>query len=292
MFRGCAPLRPRGPARRAGGPPSRRGGAGDRSLAARRPARRRHPARTPASQSGDARPRGSAEQFCCNGSSRCTRSSVIGIRATATGSSIGSRARWRRPASRLLASRFRRRAECRRRRPRASVRECGGRGSSSRESIARHACGWSKAAAVLVGVNEVRLNYGTAVAEVTWSPAQRACRRWPRARPAGYTPHFTARPAAGGAPVRGLRGAGPAGRGGACAMNLMFITGRSTPVSTPAWRRPTRRSSAGCRSLSAFRCSCSPRARSSRRRSPGSGRAFPHRPAHRNRLAVTFAASA
>ncbi|MBS1817628.1 MAG: heavy metal translocating P-type ATPase [Acidobacteria bacterium] len=97
------------------------------------------------------------------------------------------------------------------------------------EGVHCAACVWlvEKLPAVLAGVDDVRLNYGSAVAEVTWRPAQTRLSTIGRALDRlGYTPHVhqasrvqDARRAEDRAALARL------GVAAACAMNLMFLSG-------------------------------------------------------------------
>ncbi len=86
------------------------------------------------------------------------------------------------------------------------------------EGVHCAACVWlvEKLPAVLRGVDEVRLNIGTGVAEVSWRPAHTRLSAIGRALDRlGYTPHIHgASRAAGRAPGRGPRQPGPARCGG------------------------------------------------------------------------------
>ncbi|MGD9903919.1 MAG: heavy metal translocating P-type ATPase [Vicinamibacterales bacterium] len=97
------------------------------------------------------------------------------------------------------------------------------------EGVHCTACVWlvEKLPAVLAGVDEVRLNYGTAVAEVTWRPAETRLSAVARALDRlGYTPHVHQ-----AARVQDARRAEDRmalvrlGVAAACAMNLMFLSG-------------------------------------------------------------------
>jgi Cu2+-exporting ATPase len=97
------------------------------------------------------------------------------------------------------------------------------------EGVHCAACVWlvEKLPAVLAGVDEVRLNYGSAVAEVTWRPAHTRLSTIGRALDRlGYTPHMhrasrvhEARRSEDRAALARL------GVAAACAMNLMFVSG-------------------------------------------------------------------
>ncbi len=97
------------------------------------------------------------------------------------------------------------------------------------EGVHCAACVWlvEKLPAVLDGVDEVRLNYGSAVAEVTWRPAHTRLSTVARALDRlGYTPHVhetarlhDARRSEDRAALARL------GVAAACAMNLMFMSG-------------------------------------------------------------------
>lgn len=97
------------------------------------------------------------------------------------------------------------------------------------EGVHCAACVWlvEKLPAVLAGVDDVRLNYGSAVAEVTWRPGQTRLSTIGRALDRlGYTPHVhqasrlqDARRAEDRATLARL------GVAAACAMNLMFMSG-------------------------------------------------------------------
>lgn len=96
------------------------------------------------------------------------------------------------------------------------------------EGVHCAACVWlvERLPSVLTGVDEVRLNYGTAVAEVTWQPALTSLSAIARTLDRlGYTPHLqhgvgheARRSADRAALVR-------VGVAAACAMNLMFLSG-------------------------------------------------------------------
>ncbi len=93
---------------------------------------------------------------------------------------------------------------------------------------ARRACGWSRRLpAAIRGVDEVRLNLTSAVAEVTWSPGQTRLSTVARALDRlGYTPHL--HHAAGVQEARRVEDRASLARLGvaaACAMNLMFLHG-------------------------------------------------------------------
>ncbi|MFN7917317.1 MAG: heavy metal translocating P-type ATPase metal-binding domain-containing protein [Vicinamibacterales bacterium] len=97
------------------------------------------------------------------------------------------------------------------------------------EGVHCTACVWlvEKLPSVLGGVDAVRLNYGSAVAEITWRPAQTKLSTIGRALDRlGYTPHVhqaskmqDARRAEDRAALARL------GVAAACAMNLMFMSG-------------------------------------------------------------------
>ena len=97
------------------------------------------------------------------------------------------------------------------------------------EGVHCAACVWlvEKLPAVLAGVDDVRLNYGSAVADVTWRPGQARLSTIGRALDRlGYTPHVhqasrlqDARRAEDRAALARL------GVAAACAMNLMFMSG-------------------------------------------------------------------
>lgn len=97
------------------------------------------------------------------------------------------------------------------------------------EGVHCAACVWlvEKLPAVLAGVDDVRLNYGSAVADVTWRPGQTRLSTIGRALDRlGYTPHVhqasrlqDARRAEDRAALARL------GVAAACAMNLMFMSG-------------------------------------------------------------------
>jgi len=97
------------------------------------------------------------------------------------------------------------------------------------EGVHCAACVWlvEKLPAVLAGVDEVRLNYGSAVAEVTWRPAHTRLSTVGRALDRlGYTPHV--HQAARVQDARRLEdraGLARLGVATACAMNLMFVSG-------------------------------------------------------------------
>lgn len=97
------------------------------------------------------------------------------------------------------------------------------------EGVHCAACVWlvEKLPAVLAGVDDVRLNYGSAVAEVTWRPAQTRLSTIGRALDRlGYTPHVHQ-----AARLQDARrsedraGLARLGVATACAMNLMFVSG-------------------------------------------------------------------
>jgi P-type Cu2+ transporter len=97
------------------------------------------------------------------------------------------------------------------------------------EGVHCAACVWlvEKLPAVLPGVDEVRLNYGNSVAEITWRPGPTRLSTIARALDRlGYTPHVhqasrlqDARRAEDRATLARL------GVAAACAMNLMFLSG-------------------------------------------------------------------
>lgn len=97
------------------------------------------------------------------------------------------------------------------------------------EGVHCAACVWlvEKLPAVLSGVDDIRLNYGSAVAEVTWRPSQTRLSTIGRALDRlGYTPHIhqaarlqDARRSEDRAALARL------GVAAACAMNLMFLSG-------------------------------------------------------------------
>ena len=97
------------------------------------------------------------------------------------------------------------------------------------EGVHCAACVWlvEKLPAVLAGVDEVRLNYGTAVAEVTWRPAHARLSTIARALDRlGYTPHVHR--ASRAQEARRSEDRATLARLGvavACAMNLMFLHG-------------------------------------------------------------------
>lgn len=97
------------------------------------------------------------------------------------------------------------------------------------EGVHCAACVWlvEKLPAVLAGVDEVRLNYGNAVAEVTWRPGHTRLSLIARALDRlGYTPHL--HHAAGVQEARRVEDRAALARLGvaaACAMNLMFLHG-------------------------------------------------------------------
>ncbi|MDO8835628.1 MAG: heavy metal translocating P-type ATPase metal-binding domain-containing protein, partial [Vicinamibacterales bacterium] len=97
------------------------------------------------------------------------------------------------------------------------------------EGVHCAACVWlvEKLPAVLAGVDEVRLNYGNAVAEVTWRPGHTRLSVIARALDRlGYTPHL--HHAAGVQEARRVEDRASLARLGvaaACAMNLMFLHG-------------------------------------------------------------------
>ena len=97
------------------------------------------------------------------------------------------------------------------------------------EGVHCAACVWlvEKLPAVLAGVDEVRLNYGSAVAEITWRPAHTRLSTIGRALDRlGYTPHVHQ-----AARLQDARrsedraGLARLGVAAACAMNLMFMSG-------------------------------------------------------------------
>jgi Cu2+-exporting ATPase len=97
------------------------------------------------------------------------------------------------------------------------------------EGVHCAACVWlvEKLPAVLAGVDEVRLNYGSAVAEVTWRPAHTRLSTIGRALDRlGYTPHVhrTAR-LRDAQRAEDRAGLARLGVATACAMNLMFLSG-------------------------------------------------------------------
>jgi Cu2+-exporting ATPase len=97
------------------------------------------------------------------------------------------------------------------------------------EGVHCAACVWlvEKLPAVLAGVDEVRLNYGNAVAEITWRPGHTRLSVIARALDRlGYTPHL--HHAAGIQEARRVEDRAALARLGvaaACAMNLMFLNG-------------------------------------------------------------------
>jgi len=97
------------------------------------------------------------------------------------------------------------------------------------EGVHCAACVWlvEKLPAVLAGVDEVRLNYGNAVAEITWRPGHTRLSVIARALDRlGYTPHL--HHAAGVQEARRVEDRASLARLGvaaACAMNLMFLNG-------------------------------------------------------------------
>ena len=97
------------------------------------------------------------------------------------------------------------------------------------EGVHCSACVWlvEKLPAVLAGVDEVRLNYGSAVAEVTWRPAHTRLSTIGRALDRlGYTPHVHRAARVQEARRNEDRAAlARLGVATACAMNLMFLHG-------------------------------------------------------------------
>jgi Cu2+-exporting ATPase len=97
------------------------------------------------------------------------------------------------------------------------------------EGVHCAACVWlvEKLPAVLAGVDEVRLNYGNSVAEITWRPGQTRLSVIARALDRlGNTPHL--HHAAGVQEARRVEDRAALARLGvaaACAMNLMFLNG-------------------------------------------------------------------
>ncbi|MFA5910814.1 MAG: heavy metal translocating P-type ATPase metal-binding domain-containing protein [Vicinamibacterales bacterium] len=97
------------------------------------------------------------------------------------------------------------------------------------EGVHCAACVWlvEKLPAVLAGVDEVRLNYGSAVAEVTWRPGHTRLSTIARALDRlGYTPHVHR--ASRVQEARRVEDRAMLARFGvaaACAMNLMFVSG-------------------------------------------------------------------
>ena len=176
-----------------------RGAAVTRPLAARRPSAAVRRARTAASRCPPSLVRdGDAEQFCCNGCRQVLHAGPrVGVRPVLPARrSAAGRARAR-PRHGPQLRGLRRRARCRPRRPTASAPDrC--RTRLYLEGVHCAACVWlvEKLPAVLPGVDEVRLNYGSAVAEITWRPGRRASRRSPARSTASATRRTcTARPA-------------------------------------------------------------------------------------------------
>ena len=97
------------------------------------------------------------------------------------------------------------------------------------EGVHCAACVWlvEKLPAVLLGVDEVRLNYGSAVAEVTWRPAHTRLSTIGRALDRlGYTPHVhQASRLQDARRVEDRAALARLGVAAACAMNLMFMSG-------------------------------------------------------------------
>jgi P-type Cu2+ transporter len=97
------------------------------------------------------------------------------------------------------------------------------------EGVHCAACVWlvEKLPAVLAGVDEVRLNYGSAVAEVTWRPAHTRLSTIGRALDRlGYTPHVhQAARLQDARRAEDRAGLARLGVATACAMNLMFVSG-------------------------------------------------------------------
>ena len=91
------------------------------------------------------------------------------------------------------------------------------------------ACVWlvEKLPAVLAGVDEVRLNYGSAVAEITWRPAHTRLSTIGRALDRlGYTPHIhRASRLQEARRIEDRAALARLGVAAACAMNLMFLQG-------------------------------------------------------------------
>jgi Cu2+-exporting ATPase len=96
------------------------------------------------------------------------------------------------------------------------------------EGVHCAACVWlvERLPSVAEGVDEVRLNYGTAVAEITWQPARTSLSAIARTLDRlGYIPHL---PSGGGEDSRRSEdraGLVRVGVAAACAMNLMFLSG-------------------------------------------------------------------
>ena len=97
------------------------------------------------------------------------------------------------------------------------------------EGVHCAACVWlvEKLPAVLAGVDEVRLNYGSAVADVTWRPGHTRLSTIARALDRlGYTPHVhRASRAQQARRVEDRAMLARFGVAAACAMNLMFVSG-------------------------------------------------------------------
>jgi Cu2+-exporting ATPase len=97
------------------------------------------------------------------------------------------------------------------------------------EGVHCAACVWlvEKLPAVLAGVDDVRVNYGSAVAEVTWRPALTRLSTIGRALDRlGYTPHVhQASRVQDARRAEDRAGLARLGVAAACAMNLMFLSG-------------------------------------------------------------------
>ena len=143
------------------------------------------------------------------------------------------------------------------------------------EGVHCAACVWlvEKLPAVLAGVDEVRLNYGSAVAEVTWRPGHTRLSTIARALDRlGYTPHLHR--AAGVQEARRVEDRAALARLGvaaACAMNLMFLHGALYAGEYSGMASPYETFFRWLSFAVAVRSCSSRRVRSSRRRSPGSG---------------------
>ena len=157
------------------------------------------------------------------------------------------------------------------------------------EGVHCAACVWlvEKLPAVLRGVDEVRLNVGSGVAEITWRPAQTRLSAIARALDRlGYTPHVhRASRAQEARRAEDRAGLARLGVAAACAMNLMFLHGALYAGRALRDGDPLRgASSAGSPWPSAapvlvvLGASVLP---GGARRPPGPGR--PHRPADRDR---------
>ena len=151
------------------------------------------------------------------GAGRSTRSSTSGDSISTTGSSASSAARSSRRASPGAPSRTSTTTACRRTGPRRWVTTAAARGCTSKASTAPPACGSSRSCRRCCrGVDEVRLNVGSGVAEVTWRPAHTRLSAIGRALDRlGYTPHIHGASRAQEARrAEDRAGPGPARRGG------------------------------------------------------------------------------